>query len=92
RGEHVATIDVCSNYGTQILAKQKITASDLLKGNIRFALPFSVPFRSPLEYRVATLGKATLRIDESRRVHRVRVGTDIQAVLDADQFPSAEGA
>lgn len=92
REEHVATIDVCSNYGTQILAKQKITASDLRKGNVRFVLPFSVPVRSPLEYRVATFGNANLRIDESRRVHRVRPGADMKAILDADQFPSAEGA
>ena len=60
--DHVATIDVCSNYGTQILAKKKLTAKDFRKGTTRFQLPFSVRDRSSLEYRVATFGKARLSI------------------------------
>lgn len=90
--DHVATIDVCGGFGTQILAKKKITAKELRQGRQRYQLAFSVPQRSPMEYRVATHGKAGLLIDEARRVHRVAKGVDVQAVLDADQFPAAEGA
>ena len=90
--EHVATIDVCSHFGTQILSERKLVAGDFNDGRRRFRLPFSVESGSSLEFRVKTFGKAKLIIDESRRFHRVTEGADMQALFDADQFPSTAKA
>jgi FkbM family methyltransferase len=90
--EVVAKIDVCGGYGTRVYSKKSITASDLRDGTSRFHLQFSLDDRDTIEYRIATLGKISFQANETRRVHRLEPGADVKAILDADQFPTTDGA
>jgi FkbM family methyltransferase len=88
----VAIIDVCGGYGARVYSKKTITVGDLRKGANRFHLRFSLDKRDTLEYRISTSGKVSFQANETRRIHRIDPGADVQAILDADQFPSTDGA
>lgn len=88
----VAALDVCGEFGTLIIAKQHLTAGDLSKGDGRFLLPFTLSKRMQVEYRVGVSGNAALAVDETRRLHRLEDGVEIENLVQSDQFPNSEGA
>ena len=84
-----AVLDVVANLGRQPIARKEVFVSSLLHGRTRFKLRFELTESSNVEYRVWVSGKASLLIDEYRRVSRVPVD-ESEAVVAGGEFPGAE--
>jgi len=87
-----AVLDVTSSGGNVLHARKEIFAADLQNGRANFTLPFQLPKRAALEYRVWVSGALPLVIGDHRRVVQT-TGAPItaEALLAQASFPDLDG-
>ena len=87
-----AVLDVTSSGGNVLHARKEIFASDLRNGHANFTLPFHLPKRAALEYRVWVSGALPLLIGDHRRVVNATDGSSkAEALLAEASFPDFDG-
>jgi len=88
RSDICAVLDVASENGQLIFAREEIVASRLASGPLCIAIQFKVTRPGTFEFRVAVTGTAALVIDDYCRILLLpHADADAQALLDETRFP-----
>lgn len=83
-----ATVDVASDFGRVILAREDVTMSRLCCGALSIRLPFYTEVARTFEFRVAVTGYVSLLIENYCRVLRADdAHSDHLSLLEATRFP-----
>ena len=85
-----AWVDVTTEYGNVILAREDVPLSRLQNGPLTIQIPFQSKVREAFEFRVGATGSVPLLIEEHRRVVRMDpADPDYVALLNEVRFPEA---
>ncbi len=85
-----AWVDVATEFGTVIVAREDVPLSRLQDGPLTIQIPFHSTVREAFEFRVGATGRVPLLIEEQRRVVRMdRADADYAALLNEARFPEA---
>ncbi len=85
----VAIVEVMAFAGNAMLARSNVYASRLIAGRNHISLGFSLLGKSELEFRVRTTGRASLRIDLDRSIHRLSENEpNYSPLLDPGEKPA----
>ena len=89
-GDLCAWVDVATEFGTVIVARQDVPLSRLRNGPLTIQITFHSKVRENFEFRVGTTGRVPLLIEEQRRVVRMdQAEADYAALLSQARFPDA---
>jgi FkbM family methyltransferase len=84
-----ATVDVASEFGRLIFAREDVPLSRLRGGPVSIRLVFHTPAPGTFEFRVAVTGRVPLLIEDYCRFLPLRdENTDYLSLLDATEFPN----
>ena len=85
-----AWVDVATDFGKVILAREDVRLSRLRNGPLTIQIPFHNKVTAAFEFRVGATGSVPLLIEENRRVVRMdRANADYAALLNETRFPEA---